>query len=81
MYGYEYEFDVLLGLRLLKFLHMQSPETAKRVIEVYKELDEDEMCVVIEEILWDIFEDVTFDLDEMDETTIVYFSPVPYKPR
>ena len=74
MYGYEYEFEVLLGLRLLKFLHMQSPETAKRVIEVYKELDEDEMCVVIEEILLDIFEGVTFDFDEMDETSIVYFS-------
>lgn len=29
MYGYEYEFDFLLCLRLLKFLHMQSPEAAK----------------------------------------------------
>ena len=39
MYGYEYEFDFLLCLRLLKFLHMQSPEAAKRVVEIYKELD------------------------------------------
>lgn len=74
MYGYEYEFDLLLCLRLLKFLHMQSPEVAKRVIECYKQVDVDEMCIVVEEILWDIFEDVTFDTDEFDELSIVYFS-------
>ena len=57
MYGYEYEFDFLLCLRLLKFLHMQSPESAKRVIEIYKEVDTEEIDIVMEEILWDIFSD------------------------
>ena len=74
MYGYEYEFDFLLCLRLLKFLHMQSPESAKRVIEIYKEVDTEEIGVVMEEILWDIFSDAEFDTDEFNELTIVYFS-------
>ena len=60
MYGYEYEFDFLLCLRLLKFLHMQSPEAAKRVVEIYKELDTGEIGIVMEEILWDIFSDAEF---------------------
>ena len=74
MYGYEYEFDFLLCLRLLKFLHMQSPESAKRVIEIYKEVDTEEIGIVMEEILWDIFSDAEFDTDEFNELTIVYFS-------
>lgn len=74
MYGYEYEGDVLLVLRLLKYLHMHDPDTVKRVIELYKELNLDEMFVMVEEILWSIFDDVTFDSDEFDETSIVYFS-------
>lgn len=74
MYGYEYEFDFLLCLRLLKFLHMQSPEAAKRVVEIYKELDTEEIGIVMEEILWDIFSDAEFDTDEFNELTIVYFS-------
>ena len=47
MYGYEYEFDFLLCLRLLKFLHMQSPESAKRVIEIYKEVDTEKIGIVM----------------------------------
>ena len=43
MYGYEYEYDFLLCLRLLKFLHMQSPELAKRIVEIYKEVDVEEI--------------------------------------
>ena len=74
MYGYEYEFDFLLCLRLLKFLHMQSPEAAKRVVEIYKELGTEEIGIVMEEILWDIFSDAEFDTDEFNELTIVYFS-------
>lgn len=74
MYGYEYEFDFLLCLRLLKFLYMQSPELAKRIIEIYKEVDVEEIGIVMEEILWDIFSDVTFDSDDLDELTIVFFS-------
>lgn len=74
MYDCEYEGDVLLVLRLLKYLHMHDPDMVKRVIELYKELDPDEMCVMIEEILWSIFDDVLFDSDEFDETAIVYFS-------
>ena len=74
MYGCEYKFDILLCLRLLKFLYMQAPETAKQVVEMYGAVDVDEICVVIEEIMWDIFSDVTFDSDEFDELTTVYFS-------
>lgn len=74
MYDYEYEVDLLLVLRLLKFLHMNAPDMVKRVIELYKEIDLDEMFVMVEEILWSIFDDVTFDSDEFDETAIVYFS-------
>ena len=74
MYDYEYEGDVLLVLRLLKFLHQSSPDIAKRVIELYKELTLDEMFVMVEEIMWGIFDDVTMGSDEFDETAIVYFS-------
>ena len=82
MYGYEYEFDFLLCLRLLKFLHMQSPEAAKRVVEIYKELDTEEIGIVMEEILWEYSHRVTIGggdeltrlADEFNELTIVYFS-------
>lgn len=46
----------------------------KRVIEIYKEVDTEEIDIVMEEILWDIFSDAESDTDEFNELTIVYFS-------
>lgn len=74
MYGFDYESDILLCLRLLKFLHMRSPDIVKRVAEVYKALNEDEMYVLVDELIWSIFEDVDFSNDEFEELSVTYFS-------
>ncbi len=74
MYDFEYESEILLCLRLLKFLHMRSPDLVKRVAEVYTELNEDEMYVLVDELIWNIFEGVDFDTDEFEELSIMHFS-------
>lgn len=74
MYGYRYEEDILHILRLLKFLHMQNPKVTARILAGRQEETEDDLYTLAEDILWELFDDVEFDTDEMDETTVVAFS-------
>ena len=43
MYDYEYEFDVLLALRLLKLLHMINPEAMEEPLRMFPTLPPDEL--------------------------------------
>ena len=45
MYNYEYEDDILLFLRLMKFLHMEQPRTVEQIIKDYPTADEEDMTV------------------------------------
>lgn len=71
MYYAEYEDELLLLLRMMKFLHTQCPDAVKRLCEEYSSMDMDELFMVMEEVLWSIFDDVDFDSDEFDMTTLV----------
>lgn len=74
MYGIEYEDDILLLLRMIKFLHMQSPDAAHIFCQSYPVVDMEELLMVIDEVMWDIFDDVNFFFDEEYEATVVQCS-------
>lgn len=74
MYGYDYESDVLLLLRLLKYLHEQDPKTAERLSAYWEKIDPEFLFDTVENILWEIFSDVEFDEDPEWEATIATFS-------
>ena len=63
MYGIEYEDDILLLLRMIKFLHMQSPDAAHIFCQSHPVVDMEELLMVIDEVMWDIFDDVNFFFD------------------
>ena len=64
MYDYEYEFEVLLMLRLLKLLHMIKPEAMEEPMKMYPSLPPDELYLMVSPVLWEIFEDMDYNLDE-----------------
>ena len=74
MYDYEYEEDVLLTLRLLKYLQEENPDRAQDAVAVFKTLAPEDPYEFIEYTFWDIFTDITFDSDEAEELTIATFS-------
>lgn len=74
MYDYDYEEDILLILRLLKFLHGQDPEAAKKLVGIFKEFTPDEMYELTDLVLWEIFDGVVFDSAPDDESSIVTIS-------
>lgn len=73
MYGIEYEDDILLLLRMIKFLHMQSPDAAHIFCQSHPVVDMEELLMVIDEVMRDIFDDVNFFFDE--EYTPMFFYP------
>lgn len=64
MYDYEYEFDVLLVLRLLKLLHMMNPEAMEEPLSMYPTLSPDELYLIVSPVLWGFFESMEYELDE-----------------
>ncbi len=64
MYDYEYEFDVLLVLRLLKLLHMMNPEAMEEPLSMYPTLPPGELYLIVSPVLWGIFESMEYELDE-----------------
>lgn len=74
MYDYDYESEVLLVLRLLKYLREQDQDAAKALIERQKIFDADMMYELAEYIIWEIFADVEFDSDPEWENSIASFS-------
>ena len=64
MYDYEYEFDVLLALRLLKLLHMINPDAMEEPLKMYPTLPPDELYLIVSPVLWQIFDDMDYALDE-----------------
>ena len=47
MYDYEYEFEVLLMLRLMKLLHMIKPEAMEEPMKMYPSLPPDELYLMV----------------------------------
>lgn len=68
MYGIEYEDDILLLLRMIKFLHMQSPDAAQIFCQSHPVVDMEELLMVIDEVMWDIFDTQQRNIDNKRET-------------
>lgn len=64
MYDYEYEFDVLLGLRLLKLLHMINPEAMEEPLRMFPTIPPDELYLIASPVFWGIFESMEYELEE-----------------
>lgn len=73
MYPYEYEDEVLLSLRLLKFLYDQDPDGAKELIGS-SEGSVDSLMMIAESAIWWIFHDVVFEDDDEWESSIATFT-------
>lgn len=74
MYNCEYEVDVLLFLRLAKFLHSQDPDTLESILMEYVEFDLPSLAEVCESIIWEICTQVFFDEDAEREIAFCTFS-------
>lgn len=73
MYHYDYETDVLLMLRLAKYLHRQNPAALKGALEDFPDFD---LCLLFElseRIIWEICTDVVFDTDDEYEISFCTF--------
>ena len=55
MYGIEYEDDILLLLRMIKFLHMQSPDAAHIFCQSHPVVDMEELLMRSEEHTSELF--------------------------
>lgn len=72
MYDYEYENDVLLFLRLLKFLHTDRPEVLEEIIKDYPAVDGEEMEIILNELMMVVFDEGA--PDNEDDMVTVRFS-------
>ena len=72
MYDYEYENDVLLFLRLLKFLHTEHPEVLKEIIKDYPAVDGEDMEMILDELMMVVFDEGA--PDNEDDMVTVRFS-------
>lgn len=72
MYDYEYENDVLLFLRLLKFLHTEHPFALEQIIKDYPTADEEDIWMILDELLMAVFDEGA--PDEGDDMMTVRFS-------
>ena len=73
MYHYDYEMDVLLMLRLARYLHRQNPAALQEVLEEFPDAD---LCLLLElseRIIWEICTDVVFDMDDQSEISFCTF--------
>jgi len=57
MYGYRREEDLLLSLRLMKYLHQQDPAALKKILELEDSFDEDTIPIIAEYAVWEICQD------------------------
>ena len=74
MYNYDYEADVLLFLRLAKYLHSQNPAALEKILEMYADFDLAFLFELCESIIWEICTDAVFDQEEECEVTFCTFS-------
>ena len=74
MYDYEYENEILLSLRILKYLQEENPGSAQDAVNIFKTLAPEDVYGVIDYMFWDIFPNITFSSDADDELTIATFS-------
>lgn len=52
MYDNEYEWDILLFLRILKYLHTSDADMVNAIIRDYPEVDEEDPDMIMYDLLW-----------------------------
>lgn len=57
MYDYEYEDDILLVLRLMKYLHQQDPKALRAALDDYGTFSADTFYESVETMIWEIYSD------------------------
>ena len=72
MYNYEYEDDILLFLRLMKFLHMEQPRTVEQIIKDYPTAGEEDIGMILDELLMTVFDEGA--PDNEDDLCLLYTS-------
>lgn len=77
MYGYEYETDILLLLRLAEFLHRQDPGALQDILRMYPEFYLDMIFEFAECMIWNICKDANFEEDmDTGESSAVFSHPI-----
>lgn len=76
MYDYEYEMDVLLFLRLAKYLHSQNPAALEPILKTYKKFSLIALFELCESIIWEICTDVFFDQDDYETSFCTFSHPL-----
>ncbi len=72
MYDNEYEWDILLFLRILKYLHTSDADMVNAIIRDYPEVDEEDPDMIMYDLLWAFFDEEPEETD--DEFYTVRFS-------
>lgn len=75
MYGYEYEYDALLSLRILKYFQQQNPDAVKWLLPT-GQLDLDELYVAAEAAVWEALIEDLLDNEEDEQTTYLITNPI-----
>ena len=76
MYDYEYEMDVLLFLRLAKYLHSHNPAALEPILKTYGKFDLMALFELFESIIWEICTDVFFDQDDYETSFCTFSHPL-----
>lgn len=74
MYDYNYTEDVLLLLRLLRFLREDDPAGTEELIRTYDELNDDTVYEIAEAAIWGGYGFIEMDYDEECEMSIACLS-------
>ncbi len=69
MYGYEYEYDILALLRVLKYVHLYRADEFANILEYYHNMEPDE---VARGVAWDAFDHIEGEIDEEWGNEIIY---------
>lgn len=72
MYDNEYEWDILLFLRILKYLHTSDTDMVNAIIRDYPEVDVEDPDMIMYDLLWAFFDEEPEETD--DEFYTVRFS-------
>lgn len=64
MYDNEYEWDILLFLRILKYLHTSDADMVNAIIRDYPEVDAEDPDMIMYDLLWAFFDEEPEEADD-----------------
>lgn len=71
MYNYDYEFEVLATLRVLKLLHSKRPEVLPGVLSFWDAMDMDTVEEIACNAVWELFDQWECAIDEETELEVI----------